>query len=125
MRQISDKTPCGLSGSVDERIKDCSQQRYGFVLVTRTKDGKEVHKEVATGLLWSDRLPSSMSHYNAEKACKATLPEVAGISGVTWRLPSKEEYEQAEKNGIRRMEPPYKNYWYWTSSRRPGYSGIA
>jgi hypothetical protein len=113
------KFPCGLKGSVDERIKDCSYQltseTEGFVLVTRSKDFKEVHKEVSTGLLWSDRLPSTMSHYSAEKACKADLKEVAGISGVTWRLPSIDEYKEAEKNGIRKALPNM-NYWFWSSS---------
>jgi hypothetical protein len=113
------KFPCGLKGSVDERIKDCSYQltseKEGFVLVTRSKDFNEVHKEVSTGLLWSDRLPSTMTHYNAERACKADLKEVAGISGVTWRLPSIDEYEEAEKNGIRKALPNM-NYWFWSSS---------
>ncbi len=113
------KFPCGLKGSVDERIKDCSYQltseKEGFVLVTRSKDFKEVHKEVSTGLFWSDRLPKTMNHYSAEKACNSSLKEVAGISGVTWRLPSKEEYEQAEKNGIRKALPNM-SYWFWSSS---------
>ncbi|MGE3610356.1 MAG: DUF1566 domain-containing protein [Bacteriovoracaceae bacterium] len=119
------KIPCGLKGSVDERIKDCSyeltSEKEGFVLVTRSKDFKEVHKEVSTGLLWSDRLPSTMTQYSAEKACKADLKEVAGIAGVTWRLPSKEEYEQAEKSGIRKVLPNM-NYWFWSSSVHRDYS---
>lgn len=113
------KLPCGLKGSVDERIKDCSYQltseKEGFVLVTRSKDFKEVHKEVSTGLLWSDRLPSTMSHYDVEKACKADLKEVVGISGVSWRLPSIDEYKEADKNGIRKALPNM-NYWFWSSS---------
>jgi hypothetical protein len=111
--------PCGLKGSVDERIKDCSYQltseKEGFVLVTRSKDFKEVHKEVSTGLLWSDRLRFPMDHFRAEKACNADLEEVAGISGVTWRLPSIDEYQEAEKNGIRRVLPNMR-YWFWSSS---------
>jgi len=115
----SAKSPCGLKGSVDERIRDCSYQltseKEGFVLVTRTKEFKEVHKETKTGLLWGDSLPSTMTHYNAEKACNADLAEVAKISEVTWRLPSKEEYEEAEKNGIRKSLPNM-NYRFWSSS---------
>jgi hypothetical protein len=115
----SAKFPCGLKGSVDDRIRDCSYQltseKEGFVLVTRTKEFKEVHKETKTGLLWGDRLPSTMTHYNAEKACNASLAEVAKISDVAWRLPSKEEYEEAEKNGIRKALPNM-NYWFWSSS---------
>jgi hypothetical protein len=125
----SQKFPCGLKGSVDERIKDCSYQltseNAGFVLVTRTKEFKEVHKETKTGLLWGDRLPSIMNHYSAEKACNAGLAEVAGINGGgTWRLPSKEEYEEAEKNGIRKALPNM-NYWFWSSSMLRDVSNLA
>jgi hypothetical protein len=120
--------PCGLHGSVDERIRDCSYQltseKEGFVLVTRTKEFKEVHKEIKTGLLWGDRLPSRMNHYNAEKACKADLDEVAKLSGLTWRLPSIEEYEEAEKSGIRKALPNM-NYWFWSSSVHRSYSSVA
>lgn len=122
------KLPCGLKGSVDERIKDCSYQltseTEGFVLVTRSKDFKEVHKETSTGLLWSDRLPNYMTHYNAEKACNSSLKEVAGVEGVTWRLPSIDEYKEAEKNGIRKALPNM-NYWFWSSSVHRSSSGSA
>lgn len=120
------KFPCGLKGSVNERIKDCSNlstsEKEGFVLVTRSKDFKEVHMEVYTGRLWSDRLPSTMTISSAKKACKATLPEVAGISGVTWRLPSIDEYKEAEKKGIRKALPNM-NYWFWSSSQSKFYTG--
>ena len=65
-----------------------------------------------------------MTHYNAEKACKADLAEVAKISEVAWRLPSKEEYEEAEKNGIRKALPNM-NYWFWSSSVHRSYSDVA
>jgi len=107
---------CGLQGSIKERIQDCSEQREGFVLVTRTKMGNEVHKDIKTGLLWGDRLSSSpMEHYAAEKACKANLDEVAKISEVTWRLPSREECDEAGQNGIRKALPNM-NYHFWSSS---------
>jgi hypothetical protein len=113
-KDVEGTGPCGLEGSVDERIKDCSSEAEGFVLVTRSKDFKEVHKEKSTGLLWSDRLPY-MSHYNAETACSSNLKEVAGISGFTWRLPSIDEYKEAERNGIRKALPNMDN-WFWSSS---------
>jgi hypothetical protein len=113
------KFPCGLKGSIDERIRDCSYQltseTEGFVLVTRSKDFKEVHKEISTGLLWSDRLASNMNHWRAEEACKVSL-KVADISGVTWRLPTYDEYENADKKVIRNTLPNM-NYLFWTSSR--------
>ena len=117
--------PCGLEGSVDDRIKDCSYQlnskKEGFVLVTRSKDFKEVYKETSTGLLWSDRLPYSLGYKSASSSCNSSLKEVAGISGVTWRLPSINEYKEAEENGIRNALPNM-NYWFWSSSRDSGNS---
>ena len=117
-----EKVPCGLKGSVSERIQNCSflsiQEKNGFFLVTRTEEFKEIHKDTKTGLLWGDRLPSKMDHYHAEKACHSSLKEVAGISGVTWRLPSIDEYKEAEKNGIRQAVPNMDRYIFWSSSKR-------
>lgn len=116
--------PCGLKGSVEERIKDCSYQpnseKEGFVLVTRSKDFRRVYKELSSDLIWSDRLPFTETQFDAEKACNS-LKEVAGIAGKTWRLPSKEEFEQAERNGIRKALPNMQ-VWYWTSSVRDDYN---
>jgi hypothetical protein len=116
------KFPCGLKGSVEERIKDCSYQltseKDGFVLVTRSKDFREVYKEVSTGLIWSDTLPKMMKYSTARNACNSSLQEVAGVSGLTWRLPSIDEFKEAEKNGIRKL--PYMNpVRYWSSSVHP------
>lgn len=114
----SKKLACGLKGTIDERISDCSTQltseNEGFVLVTRTKDSKEVHKDSRTGLLWGDRLPSKMVPYDAEKACNSSLSEVAKITEVRWRLPSIGEYNEAEKNGIRKALPNM-NYVFWAA----------
>lgn len=122
------KFPCGLKGSVDERIKDCSYQvtseNEGFVLVTRTKDFKEVHRETKTGLLWGDRLSLTMDYQNATKACKADLAEVARLSEFTWRLPSNMEYDEAYKNGIDNALPSM-NYYIWASPSQAKYSRSA
>ena len=113
------KTTCGLKGSVDERIKDCSQQlsseKQDFVLVSRTKNFKEVYKELSTGLLWSDRLPRMMTFYNTKLLCNGYQEEMAGIKNVQWRLPTVEEYQVAVENGITASLPNMNN-WYWTSS---------
>lgn len=106
---------CGTQGTVDERIQDCSSSKGGFVLVARTESGKEVYKELKTGLLWSDSLPYSMSYYDAQGACNSGLEEFAEISGVTWRLPSIYEYKKADEDGIRKALPNM-NSWFWSSS---------
>ena len=111
--------PCGLTGTVDDRIKDCSYQESstngGFVLVTRTKEFKEVQKDTKSGLLWGDRLPTTMSYDDAMKACKANLAEVGGVVSGTWRLPTIEEYKDANINGIRTALPNMYDWW-WSSS---------
>jgi hypothetical protein len=112
-------TPCGLNGSVDERIHDCSlqpnSQKEGFVLVARTTDSKEVYKELSTGLLWSDTLPTLMDKTNAKNACKDSIAEGAGLSGVSWKLPSINQFKEAEKSGIRKALPNM-NSWFWSST---------
>ncbi len=115
------KHPCGLEGSVDQRKEECSFQQSsrkdGFVLVSRSMDFKEVYQEVSTGLLWSDMLPTTLSHYQAEKACNSSLKEVAGITGLEWKLPSIDDYKQAELSGIRTALPVLSNmgYFFWTT----------
>jgi hypothetical protein len=122
------KFPCGLSGTIEERIKDCSYQsgadKERFVLVTRSKEFKEVHKDLATGLVWSDRLKPYFDHYEAEKACHSKLKEIAGLSELKWKLPSIEDFREAEKSGIRAALPNM-NYWFWSSSLNEANSRFA
>lgn len=106
---------CGLSGSIEKRIKNCNKKKDNFALVARTKEGYEVYKDLRTGVLWGDRLSSKMNHHSAEKACNSNLKEVAGISDVVWRLPAIEEYKEAEQNGIRDTLPNM-YYAFWSSS---------
>jgi hypothetical protein len=106
---------CGMKGSVEERIQDCNKKNGLFALVTTTKEGHEVYKDLRSGLLWSERLPLQMSHYDAEKACKSELAELVKLSEFTWKLPSIYEYKEAERNGIRKALTNMK-YWFWSSS---------
>jgi hypothetical protein len=120
------KYPCGLSGSVEERIKDCSVQetssKGNFVLVSRSKNFVEINKDTKSGLLWSDHLSSKMTYSNALKACK-DLKEMEGVAG-SWRLPSIDEYNTAESNGIR-SSLPNMNHWFWSSSVHDSDTGVA
>ena len=114
---------CGLKGSIEQRIEKCNQSNGLFSLVSRTKEGHEIFKDLKSGLIWSDRLLSSMTHRNSQQACNSDLKEVAGINAA-WRLPSKEEYEEAEKNEIRNALPNMNNR-FWSSSVHPDYSFAA
>jgi hypothetical protein len=113
--------PCGLTGSIEERIEGCayigSPIKEGFILVTRTEKLKEVYQEISTGFLWSDRLDLITSHYRAQKACSADLDEMGGLSELKWKLPSREEFQQAERNGIRLALPNMQTY-FWSSTTR-------
>jgi hypothetical protein len=96
--------PCGPKGTVDERIKDCGfHEKEGFQLVTRTANGIEVHMDTRTKLLWSDRLEKRMDFNQAKKACQPNIKEVAGIRNVKWRLPSFDDWRNA--NDYSTIEP--------------------
>lgn len=115
------KFPCGYKGTVDERIKDCSYQyaskRHGFALVARSSEGKEVYKELSSGLLWSDRLSGKSHQLSADFSCMSSLPEVIGISEVKWKLPTSDQYVEAEKSEIRLALPRMLGD-FWTSSKK-------
>ena len=115
---------CGLKGSVEERMKDCGEVKGNFALVSRTKEGYEVYKDLQSGLIWSDRLSNEVNHHGADKICKVSLKETAGITGTTWRLPSIEEYKDADINGIREALPNIWS-WFWSSSMHRNYSYVA
>ena len=118
------KSSCGLKGDVSERIHDCSLQKsskkYDFVLVTRTESGIEVWKDLSTGFIWSDVLPSRMSYKSAKKACNSGLEAVAGIKGLYWKLPSIKAWREAGQKNIHLALPhfDYEDYddEYWSSS---------
>ena len=117
---------CGLIGNVEDRIKDCSSQdgsqKEGFVLVTRTRNHKEVYQEISTGLLWTDRLSKLYNHRErALKACNEVVEEMGWIS-AQWKLPSRKEYAEAERSGIRNVSD-IREWWFWTSSTRNPHGG--
>lgn len=115
------KVPCGLSGTVDERIKDCSYQseaRKGkFVLVRRTKESYEVYMNTRNGQLWSDLLPYEYPQNQTSEVCNNN-PVIQGLlgkgSGVKWRAPHIGEYVDAEADGIKDL--PKIDYWQWSDS---------
>jgi len=74
-------TTCGITGTLEERISDCSSKngikafydgkKYGqsgegdWKLVTRTSDSYEVWRDERTKLLWSDRMSTTYNWYQA------------------------------------------------------------
>lgn len=113
---------CGTKGTVEQRIKNCRKTNGNYALVARTEGGNEVYKDLVSGLIWSDPLTITMNYSQAQKICGPNLNEVAGIKNTTWRLPSKEEYEEAEKNGIRKALPNMNDWWFWSSTQHHRFS---
>ena len=127
-RPEMNKRPCGLTGPISERIENCSYQeksKYSLVLVTRTPELEEVYKDLATGLVWSDRLPSKMNLTMADKACRSSdLSQKGHIKG-SWRLPTVEEYGYASERLLPILPGMYgddENYWFWTSTTRMNFA---
>ena len=117
------KLPCGLKGTVAERIESCSYQRPpqgAYYLVTRTSDMKEVYADVERKLLWGDRLPSKMSHFIAAKACTDNdMPEMGYMNQFKWRLPNNEDYFMPQdflSFILPNQKGPDGAYWFWTST---------
>ena len=114
------KYPCGLRGTIEERIDDCKLQNNNFVLVTRTEKQKEVYQDLRTGLLWSHRF-ERMNYDNASDACDDDAAETGYLPGISWSLPSQDEYKDAEKHGIRWSMPDMQTiFWTDTSHRKSG-----
>jgi hypothetical protein len=115
------KVPCGLDGTLNERIKDCSYQpdaRKGkFVLLRRSKDFSEIYMNTRNGQLWSDFLGGEYPQKEATPACNNN-PEIRGLlerTGYKWRAPRIEEYVDAEADGIKEALP-HIQYWQWSES---------
>ena len=125
-----DGPPCGTVGTIAERISNCKASvsskyvngRFVSVgridLVTRTKDFKNVWINPRTGMLWTDflKLPDNSFEY-ALQACRPDLPEMAGISGVNWKLPSVQDYDSTDTDAMVREYQFGDEYCKWTSTR--------
>lgn len=138
--------------TVEDRIRNCialpnaikkTQSGVSWNLVSRSRDPKigkfyEVWKDSQSGLLWGDRLDKRYTHHDAialgingkvvsETACGSDEGKVAsaGIGEKKFGLPTIEEFQQAEKNGVREVLPNMKDYFFWSASRDPGYTGYA
>lgn len=130
-RPMNSKLPCGLTGSINERIESCSyihaNSPYNMTLVTRTKDNKEIWLDEDHNLLISDRLSNSMNYEDAQTVCRELRPEFAGIHGVNWRLPSIHELTRKSQQYLLVL-PGWtrnsSNYWFWTSTSRARFVSI-
>lgn len=114
MIQNAFANPCGLSGSVDERMKECNLVKGNFSLVMKTETGLEVYKDTKSGLIWGDRIGFEFNHYGSQKSCGNENPE-ATLLPIKWRLPTIREFEQSAANGLKAALPKI-TYSFWTST---------
>lgn len=104
--------------SVCSSEKDCSKTQVkagNFVLQSRDENGAEIWKDKRSGLTWSDRLPDSMTQGSAATACEALK-----LGGKSWRLPSMDEFKEANNHKIVSALSNM-NYMFWSSSECRGY----
>lgn len=90
------KRECGTKGSVAQRMEDCRERKEmsGLRLVTRTREGIEIYKDMPTGLVWAEQFPGTeLIFENALNACHPNDVFFAGLTELNWRLPTKEEME--------------------------------
>jgi len=138
--------------TIEDRIKDCagipkssvkSSAGVTWNLVSRKRDPKsgefkEVWKDSKSGLLWGDAQDKRYMHYNAialdsnnnvisETACKSDEGKAANaqIGEKAFGLPTKQEFGQAEKNGVREVVPNMRGRWFWSASVHPAHSYYA
>lgn len=107
--------PCGLTGTIQERIKDCNITKGNFVLVVQTENNLEFYKDLKTGLIWGSRIISDFNHYGSHKACDEEISGYQILSSLKWRLPTIREFEVAAVNGMK-ASLPNMEYSYWSST---------
>jgi len=76
---------------------------------------KEKWMDMKTGLVWYDVEDGMMNHRKA----------IELFNTDDKRLPTKEEWEEAEKHEIRFVLPNFDNMWFLSSSVHPGFSNVA
>jgi hypothetical protein len=113
--------PCGLSGTIENRIKNCNKtvgDQGEFQLVTRTQEGAEIFMGYRTGVIWSADLPGPLT-YNSddvETICEKNHPEFGGLDQLQWKLAPVGRYIQGLKYGIQSSLPGVNERTYWTST---------
>ncbi len=118
--------PCGLVGSVPERIADCNHavgEGREYQLVTRTQRGQEIYMGRRTGVIWSadiDDAPKNFLDDQVDTICSRDRPEFGGIRGK-WILPPIHRYIQGFRYGIQGALPGLNSRTYWSSTPDPFY----
>ena len=94
---------CGITGDLAARVSNCSTdktvKKFTWSLVTRDERGQETWLDRASGLVWSDVLDGTYTHFDAiqygssypkQLACGTQLVRIEGLK--PWRLPELTEF---------------------------------
>lgn len=113
------KPICGVTGTIKQRLEECNSIYSGFALLTRTRDGNEIYKDLETGLIWSSGSHSVTDFQRAKQLCEPSRPEFAGLTQLSWRVPSDKDFMTAEESGFSFLLLKEKGFRssYWTSVR--------
>lgn len=124
------QSPCGIAGSVSQRILDCKKiqkltsKNFTWTLVTRTESLFEVWQDDNTQHLWSDLVKDkengvyTFSFKNAQALCSNSkyLEYMGFIENAEWRLPKIEQFLEAEDHGIREILPRFFPRFFWSAT---------
>lgn len=136
---------CGIKPelTLQGKISDCAEKnkeraiwestRFGaageadWKLVARNKFGLEIWIDMRTNMLWADA--SSGANWceasgNMEKDCKDLLvsfdkricQNIGELSNINWRLPTRNDFLQADLDGIRFVLPTNIEAGFWTAT---------
>ncbi|GEM_PF-5094906 len=113
------KKPCGLDGSVEERIKSCASTPgatlNGWKLVLRTKSDREIWYEKTSGLVWGGMLGTTHDHIDAVGQCSQGREENGDLDPSVFRFPTIEEFSRSAFNSDGNPLKS-KDYKYWSST---------
>jgi hypothetical protein len=107
--------PCGLKGTIEERIKECAQVKGTFALVAVSEKGTAIYEDTKSKLIWGDRIAMDFNQYGSQKACSGEATEYQMLDTLKWRLPTIRELEEAAAHGIKAALPNMEHS-YWSST---------
>ncbi len=107
--------PCGLEGTIEERIKDCAQVKGNFALIAVSEKGAEIYRDLKSKLIWGSRVATDFNQYGSQKACSVEVSEYQTLNSLKWRLPSIREFEEAAANGMKTALSNM-DHSYWSST---------
>jgi hypothetical protein len=93
---------CGTNGSVEERIKDCSEQfgvgKNVWTLISRNGDGKKIWLDPSSTLIWTEPNNERMEIRDADQLC--TDPKLFASNksnlDIQFRLPTCGEFAYSD-----------------------------